>query len=157
MDIQLFRIDDRLIHGQVVLGWATALNSDSIILCDDSVSKNDWEKELYLSCVPEYLKTRILSVDETHEVLNDNQNLSNTIILANGPEIVEKLVDKGLTLNKVNIGGIHFRDGRKSFLPYLYLDEEEVKTFLRCMEKGVVFECQDVPTGSKVNLKNLLT
>jgi len=61
-NIQLFRIDDRLIHGQVVIGWASVLNSNSIIVCDNSVYENDWEKELYLSCAPDSLKTIILDV-----------------------------------------------------------------------------------------------
>ena len=47
MDVQLFRIDDRLIHGQVVIGWVKYLKSKRIILCDDDVVKNEWEKELY--------------------------------------------------------------------------------------------------------------
>lgn len=157
MNVQLFRIDDRLIHGQVVLGWANALNSKAILLCDDSVSENQWEKELYLSCVPDTLKTEILDINDTVKLLKSDEDLSKTIVLVNGPQIIEKLLEKGLDLKKINVGGIHFRDGRKSFLPYLYLDGEEVKSFLRCMEKGVVFECLDVPTGNKVNLKNLLT
>ena len=48
MGVQLFRIDDRLIHGQVLLGWARPLKSERILLCDDEVSQNDWEKELSL-------------------------------------------------------------------------------------------------------------
>lgn len=157
MKIQLFRIDDRLIHGQVVLGWANALNSESILLCDDSVYENQWEKELYLSCVPDHLRTQILDVKGTIEFLKDDEDLSKSIILVNGPKVVEILLENGLEIKYINVGGIHFRDGRKSYLPYLYLDEEEVQSFKRCMEKGVVFECLDVPTGNKVNLKNLLT
>lgn len=157
MNIQLFRIDDRLIHGQVVLGWVNALNSESILLCDDSVYENQWEKELYLSCVPDNLKTEILDIKGTLAFLKEKEDLSKTIILVNSPSAVENLLDNGIELKNVNVGGIHFRDGRRSYLPYLYLDEEEVQSFKRCMQKGVMFECLDVPTGNKVNLKNLLT
>lgn len=156
-NIQLFRIDDRLIHGQVVIGWASKLHSDSIILCDNSVYENDWEKELYLSCAPDNLKITILDVSGTIKFLKTtDQDLSKTIILVNGPETVEKLIESGLQLQNINVGGMHFREGRKNFLPYLYLNDNEVNTFRRCIEKGVNFECLDVPTGNKVNLKNLL-
>ena len=156
-NIQLFRIDDRLIHGQVVIGWASKLNSDSIILCDNSVYENDWEKELYLSCAPKYLKITIFDVSGTINFLKTtDQDLSKTIILVNGPEAVEKLIEGGLQLQNINVGGMHFREGRKNFLPYLYLNDNEVNSFKRCIEKGVNFECLDVPTGNKVNLKNLL-
>ena len=157
MNVQLFRIDDRLIHGQVVITWATVLNSDSILLCDNSVYENEWEKELYLSCSPEYLKINILDVSGTAILLKDEtKDFSKTIVLVNGPRVIEELINKGVDLNKINVGGIHFREGRENILSYLYLDKSEKESFKRCMEKGVRFECLDVPTGNKVDLKSLL-
>ncbi len=157
MDIQLFRIDDRLIHGQVAITWATALNSDSILLCDNSVYENEWEKELYLSCSPDYLKITILDVSGTVDFLKDETNdFSKTIVLVSGPTVIEKLLNKGVDVPKINVGGIHFREGRENVLSYLYLDNNERESFKRCMAKGIYFECLDVPTGNKVNLKNLL-
>ena len=156
-NIQLFRIDDRLIHGQVVIGWASVLNSKAIIVCDNSVYENDWERELYLSCAPAYLKTTIFNVDATIEFLKTtDKDLSKTIILVNGPEVIEKLIDGGIKLQNINVGGMHFREGRKNYLPYLYLSEKEINSFQRCMDKGVNFECLDVPTGNKVNLKKII-
>lgn len=157
MSIQLFRIDDRLIHGQVVITWATALNSDSVILCNDSVYENDWEKELYLSCSPGYLKITILNVSGTAALLKDETvDFSKTIVLVNGPDVIEKLINEGVELDKINVGGIHFKEGRENFLSYLYLDQKEIDSFRRCMGKGVNFECLDVPTGTKIDLKNVL-
>ncbi|KAA3613598.1 MAG: PTS mannose/fructose/sorbose transporter subunit IIB [Calditrichaeota bacterium] len=157
MDIQLIRIDDRLIHGQVVITWATALNSESILLCDNSVYENDWEKELYLSCSPEYLKITILNVAGTAKILKDNsQDFSKTIMLVNGPEVIEELLAMGVDLTNINVGGIHFKEGRDSFLSYLYLNKNEKESFKRCMDKGISFECLDVPTGNKVDLCSLI-
>ena len=156
-NIQLFRIDDRLIHGQVVIGWASALNSNAIILCDNSVFENEWEKELYLSCAPDYLTTTIFDVAGAIDFLKTtDKDLSKTIILVNGPEVVEAILDAGVDLKNINVGGMHFREGRKNFLPYLYLSENEINSFKRCMQRGVNFTCLDVPTGNKINLKNVL-
>jgi mannose/fructose/N-acetylgalactosamine-specific phosphotransferase system component IIB len=155
--IQLFRIDDRLIHGQVVLGWVSVLNSDCIIVCDNSVFENDWQKELYLSCAPDYLKTMVLDVKGTAEYLKNNkEDFSKTIVLVNSPQVVEELLNSGVELQNINVGGVHFREGRKSILPYLYLNDGELDSFKRCIEKGVNFECLDVPTGNKVNLKSVI-
>lgn len=157
-DIQLFRIDDRLIHGQVVIGWVSVLNSDCILLCDNSVYENDWQRELYLSCAPAGLKTIILDIKGTAEYIkNNSQDFSKTIVLVNGPQAVEELLNYGVDLKNINVGGVHFREGRRSFLPYLYLNDVEVDSFKRCIEKGVHFECLDVPTGRKVNLSSILT
>ncbi|HHM01401.1 MAG TPA: PTS mannose/fructose/sorbose transporter subunit IIB [Caldithrix abyssi] len=157
MKIQLYRIDDRLIHGQVVIGWVSVLHSDKIILCDDEVEANDWEKELYLSCVPDGLKTLILDEKHAAELLNNSGgDDSKAIFLVKGPEVIEHLLDKGVSFHTVNVGGIHYKEGRRNFLPYLYLSDEEIASFHRCMKKGVRFECLDVPTGHKVDIREVI-
>lgn len=158
MNIQLFRIDDRLIHGQVVLGWAAFLHSRRIILCDDLVSENEWEKELYLSIVPSYIESLILTVRQTAELLKNNEtDFSKTIILVNSPTVIEQILDLGIQLTKINVGGMHFQDSRKKYLPYLFLNEQEVESFYRIMKRGVQFNCLDVPQGKTVALENILS
>ncbi len=155
--IQLFRIDDRLIHGQVVIGWASSLESNEIILCDDIVCHNEWEKELYLSCTPDTLQSHIYDENQLLMLLKNPQtNLDKTIILVRGPEMVEHFVKAGIKLPVVNVGGMHFKEGRKSYLPYLYMTDDEKLSFKRCMDAGVRFECQDVPTGNKIDLATLI-
>ncbi|HHJ53488.1 MAG TPA: PTS mannose/fructose/sorbose transporter subunit IIB [Caldithrix abyssi] len=151
--IQLFRIDDRLIHGQVVIGWATFLKTKQIVLCDDSVSENEWEKELYLSIVPDHMEAVVVNVAKLAEMLSDAEtDLSKTIILVNGPQVMEQLLEHGASVERVNVGGIHYKEGRRKYLDYLYLNEEEVASFRRCMEKGVHFFCQDVPEARIIPL-----
>ena len=157
MELQLFRIDDRLIHGQVVIGWAQHLNSDTIVLGDDSVADNEWEKELYLSIVPDRIQAFVLKIDQlAQEMKNDNNNWGKTIILVNSPFSVEKLLAQDVLVREVNVGGIHFKDGRKELLPYLFLNEEEINSFRRLMDRGITFFCQDVPTAKPVPLQNLI-
>ena len=157
MDIQLFRIDDRLIHGQVVIGWASYLNSKKIILCDDSVSVNDWEKELYLSIVPEGITPFVFSVKDTANFISDQTNdTTHAIIVVNSPMVIESMWEYGIRPRTVNVGGIHYTKGRRNFLPYLYLNETEIEAFKRCMEKGIAFECQDMPNSKRIQLADIL-
>ena len=157
MDIQLIRIDDRLIHGQVVIGWAGHLKTKQIILCEDTIAKNDWEKELYLSIVPEHIKAKIMTTAELAEYFKDSYlDLGKTIILVNSPRVIENLVQLGAPINKVNVGGIHFKDGRKKLLNYLYVNEDEIASFKRCIDKGVEFDCQDIPLCKRTTLRKLI-
>ncbi len=157
MQAPFVRIDDRLIHGQVVLGWASALNANAIILCDNEVYANSWEKELYQSCTPEHIKTSIMNEEMTARQLQDGEaRLARTIVLINSPYVAEHLVAFGVGLKEINVGGLHYRDGRKNYLPYLYMDEDEAAAFKRLMQHGIRCVCLDVPTGTKVDLKTLL-
>ncbi|HHE55449.1 MAG TPA: PTS mannose/fructose/sorbose transporter subunit IIB [Caldithrix abyssi] len=158
MKVQLFRIDDRLIHGQVVIGWANFINSEKVVLCDDSVAENDWEKELYLSSVPEYLTAIVLSTDQMAEILkNETSDLSKTIVLVNSPFTVEKLVEKDSKPEEINVGGIHYKEGRREYLPYLFLNDLEVALFKKLMAQGIQFYCQDVPSAKRIPLQKVLS
>ena len=84
MPIILYRVDERLIHGQVVVGWSNRLKIDQIVLVNDQVSSNPWERELYLACVTPEIKTVILPVEVAvdgilknglHLILNSEENL----------------------------------------------------------------------------------
>lgn len=157
MDIQLIRIDDRLIHGQVVIGWAGYLKTRQIILCEDSVADNDWEKELYLSIVPKHIEAYVMTTKELAEYLkNPHLDLHKTIVLVNSPKVIEQLIQMGAPINKVNVGGIHFKDGRKKLLNYLYLNDDEIDSFKRCIDKGVEFDCQDIPLCKRTPLGKLI-
>jgi mannose/fructose/N-acetylgalactosamine-specific phosphotransferase system component IIB len=157
MDVQLFRIDDRLIHGQVVLGWARSLKSERILLCDNDVSQSDWEKELYCTCVPDQLQARVCDVDETASILSTKiQPEDKTIVLVKEPKVVMDIVNKGYVPGSINLGGLHFSDQRKKYLSYVYLNDEEINQLHWLLDKGIKIFCQDVPTGKALNVLDVI-
>jgi mannose/fructose/N-acetylgalactosamine-specific phosphotransferase system component IIB len=157
MQPQLFRIDDRLIHGQIVIGWAKSLKSNCILLCDDDISGSSWEKDLYLTCVSDDLKALVLSVKETCEYINNgNESIDRTIILVKSPGVVQDLIKCGFKPEIINVGGLHFMGSRKEYLPYLYLDQSEIKGFTNLLNQKISIYCQDVPTGKKYKIQDII-
>lgn len=157
MNVQLFRIDDRLIHGQVVIAWAKPLNSKFILLCDDDISQNEWERDLYLSSVPEDIQALVCNVKQTSEYLsNSNIEIEKSIVLVKSPAIVVQLLKHGYKPDQVNVGGLHFMDSRKKYLPYLYLGLTEIEEFRYLMQNNISLYCQDVPSAKKIPLGELI-
>jgi mannose/fructose/N-acetylgalactosamine-specific phosphotransferase system component IIB len=157
MEPQLFRIDDRLIHGQVVIGWAKSLKSKCILLCDDEISVCTWERDLYLTCVSDELKAMVLNVKETCEyVLSENDDIKKTIVLVKSPKIVFTLMESGYTPNTINIGGLHFMGERKEYLPYVYLDQTEINDITILLNQNISVYCQDVPTAKKYQFQDII-
>ncbi len=153
----ILRIDDRLIHGQVIIGWGSALPIKTFIVADDEIASNEWEKNLLLMAVPDDLNARVLTIKEaTHYVLENLNHTEMSMILIASPFQLEQMVDLGLPPMEINIGGIHFKEGRKELLPYLFLSAEEIESFKRLISKGFRFICQDVPSGTKYDLAKLL-
>ena len=157
MPIVLYRVDERLIHGQVVVGWGNSLKFDRVVLVNDQVASNAWERELYLACVPPEIKAAILSVDEATEmILQTGFEKERTVVLVDSPFDILRLMEKGVEIRSVNVGGIHSRRGRKKILPYLFLGDEEVSAFKKIISGGVKCECRDVPLAEKHDLSALI-
>jgi mannose/fructose/N-acetylgalactosamine-specific phosphotransferase system component IIB len=156
MPILLYRIDERLIHGQVVVGWGNSLRLDQLVLANDQVASNAWERELYWACVPPEIKATILPVEEAaQKILQNGFKEVKTIILVDSPFDILRMMEKGVKVESVNVGGIHYREGRKKILPYLFLSEEEISAFKRIISAGIRCECQDVPLAEKHDLSSL--
>jgi mannose/fructose/N-acetylgalactosamine-specific phosphotransferase system component IIB len=158
MEPQLFRIDDRLIHGQVVLGWAKQLKSKCLLLCDDEIATSSWEKELYLTCVCDDLKAMVLNAKETSEyILSGDENIKKTIVLVKSPKVVFRLIENGFRPDTINIGGLHYMGEREEYLPYIYMDQTEIDDFTNLLNQNISIYCQDVPTGKKYLFQNLIS
>ncbi len=157
MPIILYRIDERLIHGQVVVGWGNSLRAGRIVLANDKVAANTWERELYLACVPPEIKATIHWIDEAIDLIfQDGFKKEKTILLVDSPFDILRMVEKGVPVDRVNVGGLHPRQGRKRILPYLYLSTEEISAFKKLFLLGIRCECRDVPLAEKKDLSELL-
>jgi mannose/fructose/N-acetylgalactosamine-specific phosphotransferase system component IIB len=156
MPIILYRVDERLIHGQVVVGWGNRLNFDHLVLVNDQVASNPWERELYFSCVPPEIKTTILSVPQAVGQIKQNGfTQDKTVILVDSPFDILRMTEKGVKIDAVNVGGVHAKSGRRKILPYLFLSPEEISAFKRIISSGIKCECRDVPLAEKHDLSAL--
>jgi mannose/fructose/N-acetylgalactosamine-specific phosphotransferase system component IIB len=155
--IELYRIDDRLIHGQVVVGWGQPLSIGFIVLVDDEVAASDWEQELYRMGVPPDMDVHFASADSAASRIEEWQRHERPGILLTGDiETMRRLVDRCPQINEVNIGGIHHRAGRAQRLRYVYLSPDEERALRELEAKGVKVSAQDVPAARSVPLAEVL-
>ena len=151
--IVLFRVDDRLIHGQVVLGWGSVLAPDRIILADDGVAANEWERGLYASAAPPEIKISILTLTEAAAQIKAGVfEGEKVILLVKHPRSVLSLMDLGLPVSEVNVGGIHYREGREKVLENVFLDAEERGVMRELVKRGVTLDGRAVPSSKPVTL-----
>lgn len=156
MSLALVRLDDRLIHGQVVVGWGQPLNIEFIILVDDEVRDSAWEQDLYRMGVPSSIEVVFASVEEARRRIPDWEVDPRVgILLAGDIDTMAALVAGG-NVPRVNIGGIHHRAGRSERLRYVYLTDEEAAKLRRLASDGIVVTAQDVPTARAVPIGEFL-
>ncbi|HUQ47389.1 MAG TPA: PTS sugar transporter subunit IIB [Gemmatimonadaceae bacterium] len=158
MSVALYRIDDRLIHGQVVVGWGQPLNIGFIVLVDDNVACCDWEQDLYRMGVPPEMELFFADVPSAirdhHKYLTDPRR---GIVVTPDIETMQRLVQGAGTIHDVNVGGIHHRVGRTPRLRYVFLTPDEEQQLAALAEGGVKVSAQDVPNARQVGLQELLT
>ena len=153
--IVLFRVDDRLIHGQVVLGWGSVLKPDRIVLADDEVASNEWERNLYASAAPPEIKVSILPLTEAAAQLKRGVfDAEKVILLVKHPRSVLSLMDLGLPVSEVNVGGLHYREGREKILENVYLDAEERSIMRELVKRGVTLDGRALPSSQAVTLNS---
>ena len=157
MGIQLYRIDDRLIHGQVVVGWGQPHNIRFLVLVDDLVASSDWEKELYRMAVPPEMAIYFADVDAAirdHALYASDPRPG--ILITGDIASMLRLVKGVKAIGSVNLGGIHHRAGRAEKVRYVFLTPDE-EDQLRALEaSGVEVTAQDVPTARARPLAEVL-
>lgn len=158
MGVSLYRVDDRLVHGQVVIGWGRPLGIKFIALVDSGVRASDWEQDLYRMAVPDGVEVMFADTDEAVVQLPTwAADHRSGIVLTGDLETMAILSDAHPNLlNRINLGGIHHRDDRTEKLRYLYLSTDEEVILRRMRDGGADITAQDLPTAVPVPLDALI-
>lgn len=157
MTIALARVDDRLVHGQVILGWGRPLGATFVVLVDDAVRASAWEQELYRLAAPPEVEVLFASVEEAAAALPGwvARPDRGILLTADVATMAALHARTGAQLGAVNLGGIHHRPDRTQRLPWVYLSEAEFAQLEALAAAGVRVTAQDVPATSAVPLEAL--
>jgi PTS system mannose-specific IIB component/fructoselysine and glucoselysine-specific PTS system IIB component len=157
MPILLYRVDERLIHGQVVVGWGSQLQPDRYVVVDEIVAESEWEQELYALGVPPDAEALFRTARQAQEELREWQESAlRTVVLTRDLETMLDLVrGDGIEGREINLGGIHFRQGREKVLSYLYLDDRDWEVLEELEAEGVRVSARDLPGSPRVDLERL--
>ncbi len=157
MSIVLFRVDERLIHGQVVIGWGHQLRPDRYAVVDDDLAESDWEQDLYrlgAGTAQVVFATAEEARDRLSEWRDDPQR---TILLTRDIATMWRLGAGGMLSGEgVNLGGIHHGHGRRELLTYLHLTPEDVDHLVSLAAEGVDVSARDLPDAHRVPLETLM-
>lgn len=157
MAIERFRIDDRLVHGQVVVGWGQPLSLGFIVLVDDVVADNDWERELYRMGTPPEMELFVETVESAAARMAEFELRPDAGMLLTGDiATMDRLTAAVPAIRTITIGGIHHRQGRSACLSYVFLSESEIAELTVIAARGVSIVAQDLPVSNEVPLDDLL-
>ena len=158
MPILLFRVDERLIHGQVVIGWGSQLRPDRYVVVDDQLAVSEWEQDLYRLAAGDNTQVEFHSAEEARARLPEWRDSElRTVLLTRDVDSMLRLArDRALEGERVNLGGIHHALGRDRVRSYLYLDDDDRARVSALADEGVSVSGRDLPGSLKVGLEDLV-
>lgn len=146
----LFRVDDRLLHGQVTVGWGLRLGPGRYLIVDDEIAEDEVARRLYLAATTEDATTEVVAVAEFLLRAETPEVRAATILLVRSVAVAATLLRAGVP-GPLNLGGLHGHPGAAEFLPYVHLDEEERREVLALLDAGVEVEVRDLPESKSLH------
>ncbi|HYO47962.1 MAG TPA: PTS sugar transporter subunit IIB [Gemmatimonadota bacterium] len=153
MSVLLFRVDERLIHGQVVVGWARELRPRRIIVVDDDLSKDTLEQSIYRTAIPDGIEADFWGECDAVAMLPAVlESPEPAIVLTADLPTMARLARVVAGIEEINVGCIHRSQGGRRVLPYVCLDEGDERLIAELEGDGVRVVARDVPTAAAVRL-----
>jgi len=157
MQIGLARIDDRLIHGQVATRWTKETNVQRIIVVSDEVAADTVRKTLLTQVAPPGVTAHVVDVAKMIRVYNNPKYAGERIMLLfTNPTDVERVVEGGVNITSVNIGGMAFRQGKTQVNNAISVDEKDIEAFKKLNARGIELEARKVSTDQKLKMMDLI-
>ncbi|CNE96148.1 PTS mannose transporter subunit IIAB [Yersinia nurmii] len=157
MKIGLARIDDRLIHGQVATRWTKETNVNRIIVVSDEVAADHMRKTLLTQVAPPGVTAHVVDVEKAIRVYNNPKYAKDRVMLLfTNPTDVLRLVEGGVDIKSVNIGGMAFRQGKTQVNNAVSVDEKDVEAFKKLNARGIELEVRKVSSDSRLKMMDLI-
>lgn len=151
------RVDDRLIHGEVVTAWTPTYRINHIIIIDDVVASDPFQRRILKALAPSGVQVDAFTTEDgIKELSKDYNEKERVLLLTKSPTTYHKLAEGGIELPQVNLGGMGIRDARKPFIKNVACDEAEVDSIRKMVEKGIHVFYQLVPEQRLIEITNLL-
>ena len=155
MSWMIHRIDDRLIHGQVVIAWGERLWPRRIVVADDASAASGWERELLGSAAPgiqvDVVTIEAAALDHAAEAARPE----GAFLLVRDLQAALRLVELGARVPVFTLGGLHYAPGKEKVNEYVYLDDADRRIARDLIARGVRLEAQDVPASRAAALEDL--
>lgn len=156
MEISVFRIDDRLIHGQIITAWIAYADAKTIIVADDKAAADSFSQSLLKMATPDSIDLKILSVDEAVNVIKSDKENGKALLLMRGPESALKMIRAGVRKDQINVGNMNMKKGKTKVLGNLWVFPEDVENIKKIYETGVTMEVRAVPNERSQDVMELL-
>ena len=150
------RVDNRLVHGQVGMTWVNSIQANLVLVANDAVANDPVQQSLMDMVLPEGVQSRYFTIEKTINVIHKASDAQKIFLVVKTPQDALKLVEGGVPIKYLNIGNMHFSEGKKQISATVSVDEDDIKTLKRLNELGVELDLRGVPSDKGKNIMELI-
>lgn len=150
------RIDNRLVHGQVGMTWVNSIQANLVLVANDEVANDEVQQSLMDMVLPEGVQSRYFTIEKTINVIHKASPTQKIFLVVRTPQDILRLIEGNVPIKYVNVGNMHFSDGKKQITPTVSVDDDDVATFKKIAEYGVELDVRGVPSDKGKNLLELI-
>lgn len=143
MPIVFARVDDRLIHGQIVQAWLPQLNVDEVVIACTPRNRAALNQNLLRLSLPYEYELTILDIPQIAKYAATSKK--RLFLLMASLQDMADLITNGVPLHAINIGGMHFKEGAQKLADHVFLDKRDKKLLKLAYDLGVSIETRAVP------------
>ncbi|UCC11268.1 MAG: PTS sugar transporter subunit IIB [candidate division WOR-3 bacterium] len=147
----ILRVDDRLIHGQVVAGWARPLGIEILMLASDTISQDPWACNAYQLAIPEGITFNCIGIEQCISLV-EAHNKKRTMIIVESVGDAQRLLKKRLIVKEVNIGGLGYRENTREIAPYIYLSPTDIESVVQLFQMGIKVIGKQLPNSASIDV-----
>ncbi len=155
--IALVRVDNRLLHGQILEAWIPRLGVKEVVVADDEAAASDLAQAAMTLCVPPDLPVRVLAVkDVPWAELAAAPRVA--LVLVRDVAALSAARADGLTpalARRVNVGNVHFAPGRRPVTPSVFLAAPEIAALRALAADGFEVEARAIPSEPPAGLDDI--
>ncbi|MFD1449034.1 PTS N-acetylgalactosamine transporter subunit IIB [Oceanobacillus profundus] len=149
------RIDNRLVHGQVGVTWTNHLGANLVVVANDKVAEDEVQQSLMEMVLPDTVQARFFSLQKTIDVIHKASPRQKIFLVIKDVQDALTLKEGGVPFGYLNVGNMHYSEGKKQISSTVSVDENDIAAFKRLAELDVELDLRGVPSDRGQNLLDL--
>lgn len=146
-----FRVDNRLVHGQVIEGWLPYLDATRLVVVNDDLAADDLKQQIMMLAISDRISVSFASVMAAKELYDalEAAAAKSLFLFANCPDVL-RLIEQGVGIRLLNVGNLHYGKGKRQICPHVAVSEQDVACFHALREQGVSLDFRCVPGDTPI-------
>lgn len=156
-NIVLTRVDNRLVHGQVGVVWTSSIGANLLLVANDEAAQSDLQQELMAATAETSgVGIRFWTIEKTITTIHKASPRQKIFLVVQTPEDAVRLVQGGVPIDQVNIGNMHYSDGKEQLSKKVFVDQVDREAMKELIDEGIDVFIQDVPEDKKQLVKDMI-